>query len=147
MKARLFLYGICMMLVGLFVFDTEVSAQEMQEYTAHVSDPEFQGMIEESMSNIINARATSRSISWTVPSKRRYTTVYFGVSAGKYISLNLTLSKSAKAGIIDADGIVRYVTGTDIEHGFAITTTNSYCVFVQNLNSSSITAKGSYAWN
>lgn len=147
MKKVYLLMAFCLMLTGVFLMDAKVEAQEMQEYTAHISDPEFQGIIEESMSNIINERATLKTINWKVPAGRRYTTAYIGVSAGKYISINIQLSKSAKAGIIDADGYVRYVTGSLIQHSFAINTTNSYCVFVQNTNDEKITASGSYAWN
>lgn len=129
------------------VFGTKAQAQGMKECTAHISDPEFAGIIEESMGNIVEDRANSRSLNVTVAAARRYTTVYFDVNSGRSIQINATLSKSGNVGIIDADGYVRYVTGTRINHTFAISQTNAYCVFVQNLNSVSITATGSYSWN
>ncbi len=141
------LIAMLLMVCGVMFSCKLASAQEMQEYTAHISDPEFQGIIEESMGNIVNARSTSRIIDWTVPSGKRYTTPYFSVSKGKDIAMVLTLSKSGKAGIINYEGYVRYVTGKEIDHVFSITETNSYVVFVQNLNSTSITADGGYAWN
>ncbi len=132
---------------GVVSFNTEVRAQEMQEYTAHISDPEFQAIVEESMGEIINTRASSRSFSTKVVAGARYTSSYFEVSSGKYITIIATLSASGKVGIINSTGTVRYVQGTNINHSFKINTTDYYCVFIQNLNSTAITATGSYAWN
>ncbi len=135
------------MFVGLGVFGLQARAQGMKECSAHISDPEFVGIIEESMGNIVEDRANSRTLNVTVAAARRQTTAYFSVSSGSSIQINATLSKSGNVGIIDADGYVRYVTGTRINHSFSISKSNAYCVFVQNLNSVSITATGSYAWN
>lgn len=132
---------------GTVSFDTEARAQELQEYTAHISDPEFQAIVEESMGEIINTRASSRSFSTKVIAGARYTSAYFQVSSGKYITVIATLSLSGKVGIINSTGTIRYVQGTNINHAFKINTTDYYCVFIQNLNSTAITAAGSYAWN
>ena len=132
---------------GIMSFNTEVCAKELQEYTAHISDPEFQAIVEESMGEIISTRANSRSFSTRVIAGARYTSSYFEVSAGDYITVIATLSASGKVGIISSSGSVRYVQGTNINHAFKINTTDYYCVFIQNLNSTSITASGSYAWN
>lgn len=147
MKKVKMMLCFCAMLLGLGVFGLQANAQGMKECTAHISDPEFSGIIEESMGNIVENRANSRTFNMTVASARRHTTTYFSVSSGGYIQIRATLSKSGNVGIIDADGYVRYVTGTSINHSFAISQSNAYCVFVQNLNSVSITATGSYAWN
>ncbi len=147
MKKIRFMFLFMAMFVGVCFYGTQTHAQGMKEYTAHISDPAFAGIIEESMGNIIEDRANSRSLNVTVASARRYTTIYFNVSKGSSIQISATLSKSGNVGIIDIDGYIRYVTGTRINHSFAISQTNAYCVFVQNLNSVSITATGSYAWN
>lgn len=132
---------------GVMSFGTEVCAEQLQEYTAHITDPEFQVMIEESMGEIISTRANSRSFSTKVAAGARYTSGYFHVSSGNSITVNATLSKSGKVGIISSSGTIRYVQGTSINHVFKINTTDYYCIFIQNLNSTAITATGSYAWN
>lgn len=147
MKLKLVLLSVLVVLCGVIVPQFKVSAQELKEQTAHITDEEFRDVLEESMGSIIETRATSRGVNWTVPANRRYCTAYFPVNSGGYILLAMNLSKSAKTGIIDEDGYIRYVTGTSISHTFNITSSKSYCVFVQNLNSTAISATGSYAWN
>lgn len=73
---------------------------------------------------------------WSVDSFTRYISKSYLVSADKEIHVITTTMPKLKSywvGIIDEDGNVRYVEGTDlIVHKFDITTTNKYRVFVQN---------------
>ncbi len=147
MKRYLFILLFVAVAFGVMSSSTEVCAQELQEYTAHISDPEFRAIVEASMGEIISTRASSRSFDTKVVAGARYTSAYFQVSSGKHISVAATLSLSGRVGIINSTGTVRYVQGTNINHVFNINTTDYYCVFIQNLNSTAITAKGSYAWN
>lgn len=147
MKAKWLILGLLVLFCGGVMPKDQVYAQEMQEYTAHLSEAELQELIQESMGNIVNARLTAKAIDWKVPANMTYTTSYMPVSAGNYITMSFKLSKSGRAGIIDVFGNMRYVTGTSIKHGFKINLESSYCVFVKNTNSTKITAVGSYACN
>lgn len=147
MKLRNLLVGVLIVLCGVMIPQIHASAQELQERTGHITDAEFQGVIETTMGSIVESRAATRTINWTVAPNERACTSFFGVAAGSYISMSFTLSQSAKVGIIDEDGYVRYVTGKSINHTFNITSSKAYCVFIQNLNPSAITVKGTYAWN
>ena len=84
MKAGLVVLSLLLIFCGILVPFKNVSAQEMEEYTAHISDLEFQGMIEEFMGNIVNVRSGVEIINWTVPSEKRYTAAYFGAAGGSY---------------------------------------------------------------
>lgn len=144
MKLKLLLAGACFALCCLFIPAATVSAEEMVEKTGHILEPEFAGLVEISMGSIIETRSTAYTIDWTVKKNVRKTTGYFKKSADTSINLGVDLSKSGKAGILDINGNVRYVEGKSIYYSFAITKSNYYAVFVQNPNSSSITASGYY---
>lgn len=144
MKVQLLFAGICVMLFGIFIPSFKVSAEELEEYVGYITDPEFQGIVEEEISNLVSARTAAYTLNWTVPANTRYATAYFHKDAGTSVVIALELSKSAMAGILSFSGEVRYVKGTSLYHGFSITESDSYKVFVQNTNSSSITAKGYY---
>lgn len=145
MKMKLLIAGICIALCGVLVPFAEVSAEESEIKTAHITDEEFKDILEEQISNLVSARSTSYSLDWKVPAKTRYVTGYFEKSKGSSIQIAVTLSKSARAGIINFDGTITYAEGTSITKSFKINKTGSYCVFIQNTNSTAITSKGYYA--
>lgn len=142
MKLKLILAGACFALCCLFVPAASVSAEELTEQTGHITDPEFAGMVEESMGSIIETMSTAYTINWTIKKKSRKYTGYFKKLNGSYIDLGVELSKTGRAGILDIDGNVRYLEGKSIYHSFAITEDDYYAVFIQNTSSSSMTASG-----
>lgn len=144
MKVKLWIAGICMVLCGVLVPFAEVSAEGSEIKTAQLTDEEFRDILEVQISSLVSTRATSYSLDWKVPKKTRYVTGYFKKSKDSTIKLSVVLSKSGKAGIIRFDGTAYFSEGTNITMNFKVPATDSYCVFVQNPNSESITSKGYY---
>lgn len=144
MKGKMLLAGICLVLCGLLVPHQTASAEELEEHTAYLTDDEFRYVIEESMEDIYNIMSDSYSMSWTIKKNRRRTTAFFVKYANSTISIGVELSMSGKAGIIGNDGIIRYVEGTSLYKSFAITTSQTYAVFIQNDHSTSMTSSGYY---
>ena len=144
MKIKLIISSICMMLCAMIMPSIVVSAAELEEQTVYLTDAEMEEIIEEEISNLINSRTSSYALNWTVPANTRYGTSYFRKEAGTSVIIAAKLSKSCKVGVLNDDGLLRYVTGTTISHTFSITETNDYKVFVQNDNSSSSTVSGYY---
>lgn len=142
MKGKLFIASVCLVLCGLLTPAFQSSAEELVEQTGHITDPEFGGVIEEMMGSIIETRSTAYTIDWSVPGGRNYTTAFFEKKKDTSIGIGIELSKSGKAGIMDMDGNVRYVSGKSLYHTFDITKSYYYCVIVINPNDSKITAKG-----
>ncbi len=142
MKGKLFLAGVCFVLCGLFGPGFQSNAEELVEHTAHITDPEFEGILQEMVGSIIETRSTAYTIDWKVPSGRTYTTAYFEKKKGTSIGLGVELSRTGMAGIMDMDGNVRYVSGKSIYHTFDISKSYYYCVIVPNKTTTTITAKG-----
>ena len=144
MKGKLFFAGVCFVLCGLFASEFQSEAEELVEQTAHITDPEFEGVLEEMVGSIIETRSTAYVIDWSVPAGRIYTTAYFEKKKGTSIGIGIELSKTGKEGIMDMDGNVRYVSGKSLYHTFDITKSYYYCIIVPNQSTSTITAKGYY---
>lgn len=144
MKVKLWIAGICMVLCGLLVPFAEVSAEGSEIKTAQLTDEEFRDILEVQISSLVSARATSYSLDWKVPAKTRYVTGYFEKAKDSSIKLSAVLSKKGKAGVIRFNGTVYFSEGTNITMDFKVPATDSYCVFVENPNSESITSKGYY---
>ena len=145
MKGKLLFLGFCMIFCGLLVPSTKVSAEELVEYTGHITDPEFSGVLEEMIDNLYQTMATSYTIDWSIPKNERYTTAYFKKEEGTSVGVVMNLSGYGWVGIIDMDGKARYVAGTTrLAHSFKITKTNYYSFFVYNKSGAKITAKGNY---
>lgn len=145
MKRKLLFLGLCFILCGMLTPATKVSAQELEEHTAHITDPEFAGLLEEMVGNLYQTMSTAYSVNWTVKKNQYSTTGYFKKTAGSSVGIGIDLSGYGWAGIIDMDGNARYVSGTKgLVHNFAISKTYYYCFFVRNQTTGSITAKGHY---
>lgn len=144
MKMKSIIVSICMMLCAVMLPSVVASAEELEEQTEYLTETEMEAIIEEEISNLINARTTAYSLSWTVPANMSYGTSYFRKEAGTSVTIDVALSKSCKVGIINSSGIFRYVTGTSVNHTFSITEGHNYKVMVKNENSSSSTVKGYY---
>lgn len=144
MKVKLWIAGICMVLCGVLVPFAEVSAEESEIKTAQLTDEEFRDILEVQISSLVSTRATSYSLDWKVPKKTRYVTGYFEKAKDSTVQVVTNLSKKGKAGIIRFNGTVYFSEGTSISTSFKIPATDSYCVFVENPNSESITSKGYY---
>lgn len=145
MKRKLLFLSLYMILCGLLVPTTKVSAQELIEHTGHITDPEFSGVLEEMVSNLYETMSTMYTLNWSIPKNERYTTGYFKKQANTSVGIGVDLSGYGWVGIIDMDGNARYVAGTtNIAHSFAITKTYYYSVFIQNKSSGKITASGYY---
>lgn len=152
MKKLFIIASLCLMFGAALMPAQTVSAQEITEEpvvkTGHITDPEFQDIAWEMMGDIVNSRIALYSfdypIDWTVKAKSLKTTAYFNKSKGSFIAIDITTSATAWGGIIDYDGKVTYVEGKKLKTTFLIEKSNYYCVFVQNNNSTKITAKGTY---
>ena len=144
MKMKSIIVGICMMLCAVVIPSFISSAEELEEQTVYLTDAEMKEIIEQEISNLVNSRTTAYALNWTVPANTRYGTSYFRKTAGTTVIITAKLSKSCKVGVLNDDGLLRYVTGTTISHTFSITEANDYKVFVQNDNSSSVTVSGYY---
>lgn len=144
MKRKLLFLSLCFMLCGLLAPTLQASAEELEEKTAHITDPQFEGIVEEMMSNIVAARATAYTINWSIAKRTRCTTGFFSKAKDSYISIGFELSQYGSAGIIDSNGNMRYVEGTSLYHTFDISVPRNYCVFVYNPTSVRMTATGYY---
>lgn len=144
MKTKLLLAAICVTLCGMIMPGASASAQELEEQTAYITDAGFGDVTEQMISTGITPYTTRVPLNWTVPKKTMYTTNYFKKSKGSSITVDLTLSASAKVGIMRTDGLITYVTGKSVYHTFKIDEDSYYAVIVQNDNDSSITASGNY---
>lgn len=145
MKGKLLFLGFCMVLCGLLVPTTKVSAEELVEHTGHITDPEFSGVLDEMVSNLYQTMSTAYTIDWSIPKNKRYTTAYFKMQDGTSVGVTMKLSGYAWTGIVDMDGNARYVAGSgNIGHSFAISKTHYYSFFVYNKSGAAITAKGHY---
>ncbi|MCM1497413.1 MAG: hypothetical protein NC124_03000 [Clostridium sp.] len=152
MKKLLIIASLCFMfgaaVMPAQVVSAEESTEETKVRTGHITDPEFRNVAWDMMGSILDNQMelqyVVRDIDWTVKKKSIKTTAYFYKSKGTTVSIDITTSASAWGGIIDAGGNVKYVTGKNLEYSFTIPMNDTYCVFVQNNNSSKITAKGTY---
>ncbi|MCM1157906.1 MAG: hypothetical protein NC300_06715 [Bacteroidales bacterium] len=144
MKMKLLLAAICVTLCGVIMPGASASAQELEEQTAYVTDAGFRDVEKQTISTGITPYTTRVPINWTVPKKTMYTTNYFKKSKGSSITVSLTLSASAKVGVLRTDGKLVYVTGKSVYHTFELEEDSYYAVVVQNDNDSSITASGNY---
>ncbi len=145
MKKGLLFLGLCVMLLGMAVPGVTASAQELEEHTAHITDPEFAGVLEEMVGNTFSTMSKAYSIDWSIRKNCLKATSYFSKDVGTEVAIGFRLSGYGYAGIMDFDGNIRYVDGTDLSHVFVIKKKNVYCVIVQNRSGSKITAKGNYA--
>lgn len=110
------------------------------------------GVIEEcDDSTLIQGRAASGDMDWTVAAGVRKTTAGFSAKSGNKISLDVMINPkdlSVKAGIIEPDGTRRYVTGQRvITKDFALDQTGTYRVYIENNNSKSVSVDISYEVN
>ena len=144
MKKKSIVVSICIMMCAMMLPSFVTSAEELEEQTIYLTDAEMEEILEEEISNLVNARLTAYVLNWTVPANTCYGTSYFRKAAGTSVMVDVDTSKTCKVGILDDDGVLRYVAGTSVTHTFSITKTNDYKVVVQNDNSSSATAKGYY---
>ncbi len=145
MKKGLLFLGLCMILCGVIVPNVKVSAQELEEHTAHITDPEFAGVLQEMVENTYSTMSTAYTIDWKVSASSIKATGYFKRKAGSQVAVGIKLSGNGYVGIMSMDGVIRYVEGTTVSHAFKITEYNYYCFIVQNKTKSKITAKGHYA--
>lgn len=144
MKKNMLFLGLCLVLCGMLTPVAKVSAQELEEQTGHITDPEFSGILEQMVGNLYETMATRHTINWSVPKGRIYTAAYFKQQPGDSVAIGMELSGYGYSGIIDMDGNVRYVAGTSLYHSFSITKLQYYCFFVENKSTAKITAKGYY---
>lgn len=93
---------------------------------------------------------TPVAFQWSVDPGVRHVSSSFYVSAGQTICVSALATPGGNSywiGIQDGWNNVRYVEGTDsLSHSFAITSSGSYRVLVQNRSSVTITATGAYSY-
>ena len=111
---------------------------------------EWDGPIE--IGEVDRYRRSSANFYWTVGAGKMKTTPAFQAKSGGSIIVSVGITPTnqyVNVGIIEPDGQWRYIKdkGNNIYHEFSLTKNGSYQVFVQNKNSVSITADGSYRVN
>ena len=87
------------------------------------------------------------SATWNIAAHTMYKTPGVYLEQGDVISIVgkvNTSGYSARFGIVYPDGSTRYVYGSRVNHGFNITTSGNYRVFVENTSSSKINVDVSY---
>lgn len=147
MKLKFLLFSLCMLCVGIIALKMDVSAMGSDVICKeYITGEELQELQDYMVSNTVNGMRAAYAINWTVPANTRYKTGSFSMSANKAISINLRLSASAQVGIIGFNGEKQSVTNTIVNRSFYTGATQTYCVFVQNNSSSSITASGTYQY-
>lgn len=91
------------------------------------------------------------SFNWSVSPGTRMVSNQFWVTKGQTIHVAATAipdNSTFWIGIMDGLNNARYVEGTgNLSHGFSITSSGHYRVFVQNRSSVQITAGGTYYFN
>ena len=145
MKKNLLFLSLCILLCGIVIPNVKASAEEMVEHTAHITDPEFAGVLQEMVSSTFMTMSTKYTINWSVRAKAITGSGYFWKDPGSEVAIGIKLSGYGYGGIMDLDGTIRYVDGTSLAHVFKISKGDCYCVIVQNKTDSKITAKGYFA--
>lgn len=89
------------------------------------------------------------SFTWTIPSNTSKKTSGFSAQKGQTVSVSAVVDPSTKevmVGIMDSAGNRRYIIGHgSISHDFEIKSTDTYRVFVENTNSSTVYVNGNYS--
>ncbi len=145
MKRNVLFFGLCILLCGVLAPNVKASAEEMVEHTAHITDPEFAGVLQEMVSNTFMTMSTRYTINWSIRAKAMVGSSYFWQDPGDEIAIGIKLSGYGYGGIMDLDGNIRYVDGTSLAYAFKIYEADCYCVIVDNKTDSKITAKGYFA--
>lgn len=132
---------------GLFrdIRDQAREAALVEETVEHTgtADELFEGLTIEEMPD-----ARSKSIDWTIRSMVVKKTAYFSRNSGDTIDVAGIVSPkniTVQVGIIEPDNHLRYIdaTGT-FAHSFKLTKKGSYKVYIENLNSVTVTVSGAY---
>lgn len=144
MKKKSIVVSICMLLCAVMMPSFAVSAKEMKEQVEYFTDAEMKAIMKEEIGNIVNARVSAYTLDWKIPAKDFYGTSYFRKEAGTSVTIVVSQSKSCKIGILNSDGVFRYVTGKSVNHTFHIKKGHNFKVAAKNENSSSSTVKGYY---
>ena len=132
----------------LVEYEEEMTEQVQPVYEEYTDNGPASGVTVEE-GEVVITRAMS-SLSWTVPGDTMRQTSSFYVKKGQEINVLIDIepeNKNVRVGIIDSSGKRRYVTdeGT-INHVFSITSSGTYRVFVENTNSTAVTAIGMYTY-
>lgn len=136
---------------GKWYFDTDVAVKEelmaipeMEEYFETGTDSDIK--IEEG--ELSHVGKSMNTFEWTIGTKVMKKTSSFYIKSGQIISITVQIrptDKNVNVGLIDSGGNKQYVTGNNyIIHQFEVKTAGNYSVFVENKNSVSVTAEGSY---
>lgn len=129
------------------VTEVEEKLEEPVEYEEFTDHGPADGIVEEEAETIPKGRSVG--FEWTVKGNTSKKTSGFSAAKGQKISVNVWVTpgtKSVKVGIVDSSGTRTYVTGKDsINHDFSIKKKDTYRVFVENTNASSVDVDGSYA--
>lgn len=116
-----------------------------EEFTDH--GPAENIKVETGETNQVTRSMTT--ISWSVGSNTLKKSSGVSAKKGQTITISVTVdpdTKSVKVGIIDSSGNRRYVTGKGtISYDFEIKSTDTYKIFVENTNSSSVEVEGYYS--
>ena len=88
------------------------------------------------------------TIEWDIPGYTRAESPTVSLSSGDTITIIVSLlpaGYSLRVGIINSSGIKRYVEGSDfVNHGFLISTADTYKVFIENVGSTDAEAIGHF---
>lgn len=133
-----------------------VASDGVVEYYCDVEDLNMDGMqivySSEEPRDSSRAAGVIYDIDWTVNPNTRHVGHEYKVYSGQTFQASAMVTPTDKdfwLGIMDDDGHARYVEGKGMAaHNFKITTTNMYCVFIQNnYRNVTLTASGAYGYD
>ena len=128
--------------------DTAVCKEEAPQVVEELTEYTDSGPSDDITVVEDNPFTGDRDFTWTVKSKYMNKTTAFRAASGGSIAVNVYIdptNKTVSVGIVEPDGMRRYVNGSDsLHHEFVLDQTGSYQVFVENSNASSVEVDGIY---
>ena len=118
------------------------------EYTEYPSADNDDDIIY--IGTIDNTKGSGTINNWSIATGHSATSVIFKANSGGTISIAvniLPVNKTVKVGIVQPNGVKRYVEGSgSVGHDFSLTQTGNYKVYIANESGTTVTANGSYVY-
>ena len=128
--------------------EAEESVLEGDELVEYVETGVNPGVVEEIGETQGGLARSAVSFDWTIPTDYLKKTSTFSAKSGGSISVTAyidPIDKVVKVGIIEPDGTLRYVKGSDtVFHTFSLNVSGSYRVYIENESGATVYASGSY---
>ncbi|MFP3154139.1 hypothetical protein LQZ18_06825 [Lachnospiraceae bacterium ZAX-1] len=138
-------------LVGLYEYEETPADESTLNENDLIEYYELSGPTDPTIVEATGGRLRGgRNFAWDVPPDSMMSTLGFSASSGGSISICVHIpdGKLAKVGIMEPNGVRRYVQGgNDLLHSFALTVSGQYRVYVQNIyNTLTLTVIGNFSY-